>query len=53
MSKQVKMYNVFYVGTSNLAAERVVATGPEMAKKLAAHLVGLTTTNYLVCKVCK
>ena len=49
----MKMYNVFYVGTGNLVAERIVATGPKMAKALAMHIANLKTDTYLVVKLCK
>ncbi len=49
----MKMYTVYFVGTSNVAADRVVATGPRMAKALAMHLAGLKTDAYLVAKICK
>lgn len=49
----MKMYTVYFVGTTNIAADRVVATGPKMAKALAMHLAGLTTDSYLVAKLCK
>lgn len=52
-ASKMKMYNVFYVGTSNLVAERIVATGPKMAKALAMHIANLKTDAYLVVKLCK
>jgi hypothetical protein len=46
----MKMWTVYYRGTSNIAAERVCANSAKAAALIAASMLGLSSTAYLQAK---
>jgi hypothetical protein len=46
----MKMWTVYYRGTSNIAADRVCANSAKAATLIAASMLGLSSTAYLQAK---